>query len=197
MGQIKKDIKQLFKSAGSKGKAINEAKKWFDKGKTKGIADTRRPFEPGKIYVFEYKKPKHIDRIAWFDANPVVLALDPTDFGNDCGINLNLLPPNIKEDLLDFVYEQMKGQIENQKKGGSADNAKKQSELKFTYEGAKRFLKEYGFDFAIRQYIPNLKTNQKVVSYESWAKIAILDFADINGSDLNKIQEAFRNHLKK
>jgi hypothetical protein len=51
------------------------------------------PFEPGKIYVFEYKKPKHIDRIAWFDANPVVLALDPTDFGNDCGINLNLLPP--------------------------------------------------------------------------------------------------------
>jgi hypothetical protein len=66
MGQIKKDIKQLFKSAGNKGKAINEAKKWFDKGKTKSIADTRRPFEPGKIYVFEYKKPKHIDRIAWF-----------------------------------------------------------------------------------------------------------------------------------
>lgn len=26
MGQIKKDIKQLFKSAGNKGKAINEAK---------------------------------------------------------------------------------------------------------------------------------------------------------------------------
>ena len=28
MGQIKKDIKQLSKSAGSMSKAINEAKKW-------------------------------------------------------------------------------------------------------------------------------------------------------------------------
>lgn len=201
MGKIKKDIQDLSRKSGGRGKAISESQKWFESAskaiRESSVVQTRRPFVPGKIYVFRYEKPKHIDKLMWWDMNPVVLALDPTDNKNDLGINLNLLPVDIKIDLLDFVYDRMKSQIENQTKGASANNANKQAELKFTYDGAKKFLAEYGFDFAIRQYIPSLKTNQKVVSYESWAKIALCDFIELNGMTINQLKAAFINHLKK
>jgi hypothetical protein len=201
MGKIKDDIKKFSRENGGKTKARTKAEEWFEKGtksrSDKTVARTTRPFVPGKIYVFKYEKPKGIDRLPWWDMNPVVLALDPTDNKNDLGINLNLLPVKVKEDLLDFVYEQMKSQIENQMKGKSANNANVQRELKFTYDGAKKFLAQYGFDFAIRQYIPNLKADQKVVAYESWAKIVLCDFMSLNGTTIAKVQEAFRNHLKK
>lgn len=40
----------------------------------------------------------------WFDDKPVVLALDPYN-GDDIGVNITILPPNIREDFLDEVYE--------------------------------------------------------------------------------------------
>lgn len=201
MGKIKSDIQKLSKQHGSKSKARTESEKWFLNGtksrSDKSVAKTTRPFVPGKIYVFKYEKPKGIDRLPWWDMNPVVLALDPTENKNDLGINLNLLPIGVKEDLLDFVYDRMKAQIENQMKGKSANNANTQGPLKFTYDGAKKFLADYGFDFAIRQYIPQLKADQKVVAYEKWADIALCDFMSLNGTTIAKVQEAFRNHLKK
>ena len=201
MGKVKNDIKDLSKKAGSKSKARTQAEEWFTKSakniREHSVAKVSTPFQPGKIYVFRYQKPKHIDKLEWWDMNPVVLALDPTENKNDLGINLNLLPVPVKEDLLDFVYDRMKAELENQMKGKTKDNAKTQAQISLTYDGAKRFLTQYGFDFAIRQYIPNLKSDQKVVSYESWAKIVLCDFIELNGSSINKIKQAFRNHLKK
>jgi hypothetical protein len=78
--------------------------------------------------------------------------------------------------------------------GSKSGDAQRQGQIQFSYEGARSFLKRYGYDFAIRQYIPNLKSNQAVIAYESWAKIALCDFIDLNGSSVASVRAQFRKH---
>lgn len=200
MGKIKKEIKDLSKEAGSKTKARRGAEKWFAEA-SKSIRDNTvakhsKPFRVGMIHVFRYEKPKHIKTLEWWDMNPVVLAMDPHESGTDVGINLNLLPVQMKEDLLDMIYDRMAGQIKSKTGRSKENNALTQGEINLIYKDAVKFLKQFGFDFAIRQYIPQLKKNQKVVSYESWAKIALCDFQDLNGIGINEVKRQFREHLK-
>jgi len=200
MGKIKKDIKDLSKEAGGKVKARKSAEKWFAKAvksvKDHTVSKHGKPFKTGMIHVFRYEKPKHMKTLPWWDMNPVVLALEPHSSGTDVGINLNLLPVQFKEDLLDMVYDRMSGQIKSSTGRSKENNAKTQSEIKLIYKDIVKFLVHFGFDFAIRQYIPELKKNQKVVSYESWAKIALCDFQDLYGIGINEVKKAFREHLK-
>ena len=85
MGQIKKDIKQLTKDAGGKTRARRNAEDWFFKSsksiRENSVSNHARPFKTGMIHVFRYDKPKHMEKLPWWDSNPVVLALDPTEFG--------------------------------------------------------------------------------------------------------------------
>lgn len=200
MGYIKRTIRQLSKSAGGKALARREAEQWFETSKKKinekSVAKTATRFLPGKIYVFRYDDPKYKDTLEWWDRNPVVLALNSKD-GNDLGINLNLLPVEVKEELLDFVYDRLEGSIKNKTMGSSAYNAIAQGHITLTYEGASAFLERFGFDFAIRRYIPSRKANQAVVAYEEWPRITLCDFIDLNGASVGSIKRKFRNYLGK
>ena len=199
MGTIKSDISQLSREAGGKRRAAANAEEWFQTTskavREKAVQRSARRFEPGKIYVFRYENPVSA---FWWDSNPVVLALDAADSGNDMGINLNMLPVQVKEDLLDFIYDQYEQYINGQTRGNKLENARAQAGLpSFSYDGAKAFLQRYGFDFAIRQYKRNRKGNQVIVSYENWAKIVLCDFIELNGSTIGQIRAMFRNHLNK
>jgi len=197
MGKIKKDIKELSKEAGGKNNAKKAAEQWFlesSKNIREGAVMTYGGrFRTGMIHVFRYDSPKNEATLEWWDRNPVVLALDPAE-GNDFGINLNLLPVAFKEDMLDMVYERMAGQIKSKTRSGMAIA---QGQIPLTYTGAKSFLEQFGLGFAVRQYIPNRKSNQKIVNYENWARIALCDFMELNGASVGKIRAQFRNHLKK
>jgi hypothetical protein len=200
MGKIKQDIKDLSKEHGGKVKAKRASEAWFDEA-SKSIRDNSvavhsKPFKTGMIHVFRYDKPLNLKTLEWWDRNPVVLALEPHPSGTDVGINLNLLPIEFKEDLLDMIYERMKGQISTQNGRAKENNATAQGQIKLIYKDAKKFLKQYGFDFAIRQYVPQLKKNQKVVSYENWAKISLCDFQDLNGIGINEVKRAFQEYYK-
>lgn len=198
MGLIKKEIKELSKQAGSKTNARKEAQKWFNESSKNiregSVIPTNSRFKSGMIYVFRYDNPKYAETLPWWDRNPVVLALNSVG-SNDFGINLNLLPVEFKENMLDFIYERLQGQIKSASLS-SGGNALSQRPLQLTYDGAKLFLERYGLSFAIRQYIPNRKSNQKIVNYENWARIALCDFIELNGSTLGKIRYQFRNHIK-
>jgi len=199
MGKIKKDIKELSREAGGKTKARKEAEKWFvesSKNVREGaVARYGGRFRTGMIHVFRYDKPKNEATLPWWDRNPVVLALDSVE-GNDFGINLNLLPVAFKEDMLDLIYDRLEGQIES-KKAGKNGVARMQGQIPLTYTGAKAFLERFGLGFAVRQYIPALKSNQKIVNYENWARIALCDFIELNGASIGQIRYQFRNHLRK
>lgn len=197
MGKIKEDIKQLSKEAGGKNKARQEAETWFyasSKNIREGSVMRRSGrFRTGMIHVFRYDNPKHEATLPWWDRNPVVLALDPVE-SNDFGINLNLLPVAFKEDMLDLIYERMSGQIQSKTGTGMATT---QGQLPLTYQGAKSFLDRFGLGFAVRQYIPSRKANQRIVNYENWARIALCDFIDLNGATIGQIRYQFRNPFKK
>ena len=200
MGKIKQDIKNLSKEAGGKIKARRSAEEWFTKAsksiRDNTVAKLSRPFKTGMIHIFRYEKPLNIKTLEWWDRNPVVLALEPHESGTDVGINLNLLPVQFKEDLLDMIYDRMEGQIKSQNGKSKENNALTQGQIKLIYKDVKKFLVQFGFDYAIRQYVPQLKKNQQVVSYESWAKIALCDFQDLNGIGINEVKRAFQEHLK-
>lgn len=191
MGYVKDRIDELSKNAGSKKLAKAEAELWFEKAKrsrrTNEAIQTRDRFLPGKIYVFDYD-PKY--DYEWYDQNPVVLAIERVG-DNDLGINLNLLPTDLKEDLLDDLYTRFEGQINNATTGSRAYNANAQRPLRITYEGMKTYLKRHGFDFAIRQYIPSRKTRQTVVSYTTWPEMALCDFIDLNGATVQQVRALF------
>jgi len=199
MGQIKKDIRELSREAGGKNAAKKAAESWFlesSKNIREGaVMKTGARFRTGMIHVFRYDNPKHAETLEWWDRNPVVLALDPAE-GNDFGINLNLLPVNFKEDMLDMIYERMSGQIKS-KTLGKSGKATAQGQIPLTYVGAKSFLDQFGLGFAVRQYIPSLKSNQAIVNYENWARIALCDFIELNGASVGKIRAQFKNYLKK
>lgn len=190
MGYVKQEIQKLITSTGSKKLASKQAEIWFTNALTnmqkKEVVNTRTRFVPGKIYVFKYQPIT--EKLAWFDQNPVVLAIERNE-DNDLGINLNLLPIKVKERLLDDLYVRLNKQIINASK---KENATQQAPLKITYIGMQTYLKRFGYDFAIRQYKPMQKIKQAVVTYESWPKIALCDFISLNGTTLQEIRLQFR-----
>lgn len=192
MGYVKDRIKELIKESGSKGRARTNAEKWFDETKKSvrenEVYQTRNRFEPGKIYVFEYEPIT--ENLPWFDQNPVVLAIEQLD-SNDLGVNLNLIPVELKEQLLDDLYSRFSGQIKSATTGSREYNANIQKPLRITYDGMKKYLERFGYDFAIRQYIPSRKQNQTVVSYNKWPEIALCDFIELNGATVQQIRRLF------
>jgi len=194
MGYVKNRIKELSRESGGKTSARKTAERWFeDTVKNRRLTEasyTRTRFEPGKIYVFEYNPIT--ENLPWFDRNPVVLALEQVD-SNDLGINLNLLPVELKEQLLDDLYNRLENQIDSASSGKKALSAKSQKPLRITYDGMKAYLKRFGFDFAIRQYVPSRKIDQAVISYNRWPEIALCDFIDLNGATVQQIRAMFSN----
>jgi hypothetical protein len=191
MGYVKDRIRELVKENGSKKNARAASEKWFKENKSSKrfneAKSTRERFEPGKIYAFNYSPISDLD---WFDRKPVVLAIERVG-DNDLGVNLNLIPVRLKEDMLDQIYNRFQGQINSTTKGARATNATAQRPLRLTYAGMKAYLKSYGYDFAIRQYKPERKTSQAVVSYLRWPEIALCDFISLNGASVQQIRRMF------
>jgi hypothetical protein len=200
MGYIKQRISELSKEYGGKVKASMACMDWYEAGiksKTQNEAKiTRTRFQPGKIYVFKYD-PKYKKELPWFDANPVVLAIEQVN-NNDLGINLNLLPVPYKEKLLDELFTKMRIKVDKKETDEILKiNVLKEKPLRITYEGIKAYLKKDGYEFALRQYIPSRKRDQAVVSYSKWPEIALCDFMDFNKTNVMKVRLMFKDYLKK
>jgi hypothetical protein len=197
MGYVKKRINELSKEHGGKIKASSFCENWFEESlKDRKIIEsqiTRTRFQAGKIYVFGYM-PKYKDELPWFDQNPVVLAIEQIG-GNDFGVNLNLLPVPVKEQLLDDLYSRLGGPMLATSKEKS--NPLREKPLRITYQGMKAYLEKHGCDFALRQYIPSRKINQAVVSYSKWPEIALCNFMELNGTNYMQIRIQFNDYFKK
>jgi hypothetical protein len=203
MGRLITEINSYRKDNGGAAKTRKIAEDWYQTGlkvfskKPSDNAKTSMRFRPGHIYIFDYLTPITESKLDWWDKNPMVLALDPSNEAkhNDLGINLNLLPIRLRTQLLDKVYDVYQAQIETAKKSNPND-ARHQKDLKITYREAYKFLYKYGFEFAIRQYSPKLKTKQSVISYESWVKVAQLDLIKLNGSSVFAVRKQFSEYFK-
>lgn len=197
MGYVKKRIGQLTKEYGNKTRASKKLTEWFytavSNREVVEAKSTRARFQPGKIYIFKYA-PKYVNELPWFDENPVVLAIEEVG-GNDFGVNLNLLPTDVKEQLLDDLYERMAGIIKNTT--SKTKDPMVESQLTISYKGMKAYLKKFGCDFALRQYIPANKSEQAVISYSKWPEIAMCDLMELNGTNIKEVLVMFADYFKK
>lgn len=195
MGYIKEEIKKLIKGKG-RARASKDASSWFESSlkdrKEKNVMSIRSRFIPGKIYVFEYS-PITKD-LPWYDDNPIVLALDPYE-EDDIGINVSILPTKFREQFLDDIYDRYQSTIARASKTDSAKDQR--GLLTFSYKGAKAYLEQYGYDFAIRRYKPSRKSNQAVVAYKDWCKIALCDFNSLSGITKDQLNKLFEDHRRK
>jgi hypothetical protein len=195
MGYVKSEIKKMVKEHGSKKAARSFADSWYESSrksrKLDEVTSVREQFKPGKIYSFEYRDPITKD-LPWFDMHPVVLALDSNN-SNDLGVNLNLLPIRVKEQMLDDLYESLKGQ-KNSSNGRKAANDRP---LRKTYDGIKAYLDRFGFGFAIRQYKPERNRNQAVITYKSWPKIALANLIELNGASIRMVRALHAEYMRK
>jgi len=179
MGLLITEQRKYIKEVGSRASAITESKKWyyqFMKNPDKTIVHTTERFKRGKIYIFYYPRPKTLDKMLIWDSHPVVLAMGQNKHGDDIGINLNFVPMTMRLHLMDLVMTAYKGKIKYAMKGKYANNASLQKPiLELDYKRIERILYSIQFKYAVRAYKNILKSNQVVVSYDSWPKITFLD----------------------
>ncbi len=200
MGKLSQDISALIRESRGLDVAKNSANSWFKNTSSsngdKSIESTSGPFRSGKIYVFRYESPKTMDKLEWWDRNPIVLSLGTHD-GKDIGINLNLIPYARKLQLLDKIYEQYLPKIERMIERGKGDASTEDGLADFTYDKLKPFLEKTGFGAAVRIYITGLRVNTKVISFSKWKNLALLDLNDIAGGDINQAYSQIGKYIKK
>jgi len=185
MTLLKDLIRKEIKEAGGQGKAIRDAEIWYIKAKRDSkdttLVKTNERFKRGKIYMFKYVDPKTIKNMKSWDANPVVLSMGQDDHGNDIGINLNFLPNQLRLKIMDKIMEAYAVNIKAAIRGRNKGNAKAQAQvIGLYYNNLVRVLSRVGFNHSVRTYITGRKSEQYVLSYDSWPKVTYLNVAEIN-----------------
>ena len=161
-------------------------------------------FDPGKIYVFKYD-PLYKDSYSYWDEHPIILALGkmPAKTGSmNVAINLSWYPPKARKYIIGVIMKANKKFIEDQMKKYPGD-AKKQKGIFIDLASLKSALDQYGFSFAIRNYLPSqIKTPSYCISYEHWEKMTKLDiprqFPQLKGTvGIFQIYKNFEIYVKK
>ncbi len=204
------DFKKLYnafiKHHGGVNKAKKYAKTWLERERKFPIVNTspdlrvyKGRMEAGKIYNYKYN-PKTKDDLAYYDKNPLVLALGPSRQykGLDIGINLNFLPPKVKLNLMTIVYNNSKSKIRRSRKkysgiirkGKTPNPIKDEYSSKFWYTVAKRLIPKE-LSWAIRSYYADRRSKTVVISYNKWQEVSVLDIADMEGITLQKAYELY------
>ena len=135
---------------------------------------------PGKIHTFNYN-PKFKDKLDYYDRKPVVLCLGNLVRGNnilEMGINLNFIPQPYKSYLLDTIKKTYSGYFNSFKDDKSP---LLQPNIKYNYKALKAILGKYGFNYALRTYIPSRKSDLFVVNYSKWDMVSLLSIEDFEG----------------
>lgn len=154
----------------------------------------------GFLYTFNYDTPKYESVLDYFDTQPLVIAFGSaqTSLGlRDIGINLHLLPPRIRRIVMYKVFEMYRNHYKDQ----LFKNRNKQVPVGVTWKDIARPLEKYGIAFAIRMYIPELRTNAIEFMYDDWASAVYLPskrLSKITQEELEKLWQKFvRDQHKK
>ena len=160
-------------------------------------------FDPGKIYIFKYN-PLYKTQYSYWDEHPIMLSLGKMQgkkgFMN-VGINLSWYPPKARKYIIATIMKVHKKFIEDQKKKYPGD-AKRQKGIIVDLAAMKSALNQYGFSYAIRNYLPSqIKNPSYCIAYEHWNKIIKLDipkqFPQLKGTvGIFQIYKEFELYVK-
>jgi len=194
-------LKQIEKIRREKGTRVaqEEAYAWFTAAKSNPL-DTSVVFcenqmlQVGKINQFSYN-PKLKDTLDYYDKKPLVLSLgiiQRKKMKYEIGINLNFIPEPYKWFILDKIQQTYSGFFLRQQDGRSSNNAYRQPQIMYRYRAIKALLTQYGFEFAIRVYIPSRKAKVYCINYNNWINAAFLSIEKFEGITYNQMIQEFQ-----
>jgi hypothetical protein len=202
---VKKRYDQYIRANGGKRKAEQQAKLWLknvisDKADN-SINEISRYnlFIPGKMYIFDYDAKTYLDPLPYFDSKPTIISLGINRNVKpliEVGLNLNYLPENIKEKVLDKIADFYSSSINENIKGRNSEDATRQPGLSIDYSKIKPIIDYYYLGFAIKNYIPGRKTNVRVISYENWYKALLIEQDGFIGATDVKVHRDYGVYIK-
>tara|TARA_R110001592_G_scaffold350623_3_gene646918 strand:- start:559 stop:1167 length:609 start_codon:yes stop_codon:yes gene_type:complete len=190
---IIKDITSIKAKKGLKV-AQDDADDWFKKAKNNPMDPTvvfceNQMMQVGKINQFKYN-PKGKDTLDYYDKSPLVLSLgiiQRKKMRYELGLNLNFIPAPYKWYILETIQRTYSGFFQRQKDGRASNNALKQPQIMYRYAAVKALLSKYGFEFALRTYIPSRKSKVYCINYNSWVDCAFLSIEKFEGISYNEM----------
>jgi hypothetical protein len=120
------------------------------------------------------------------------------------GVNLSWYPPPARKFIVEYIRRVYKPMYEAAMKN-NPQQANEQRFVEMNLYSLKTMLDQYGFSFAIRQYIPGNIIKPKVcICYEDWDKAIKLDqpriFPELQvntpGNSLGDIHYHFKNYIQ-
>ena len=156
----------------------------------------------GKMYKFRYD-PITKDRLSYWDQSPCIISLGKSLNGKcEMGININFFPKEARYWMVGEIFRYYEGDIISAADGKQWRRANEQKEVIMEYDLLAKNLKEWGLDFAIRQYYLSNMLELSVVCYEEWIRMVMADWNDYDGkfrteSDIRKLYEEYVIAIKK
>lgn len=161
-------------------------------------------FIPGRIYTFQYD-PLYKDKLDYYDKRPIVFVhgVMTSRTGNQIlvGINLNFLPEQVRVTVLEYFYQQFKGDYKK-----SNDVLGKITIIQRAIQFLKNWLvtlqvfndqAKVGYQFAFRNYIisPRHMKGLTLVENTDWEYIPFIQTKDIVGVGIDKIYQDYADSL--
>ena len=205
MGVFKTSVRNIVKTRHGRKLAAKDISEWYNGAyadkKDLSVFALRitDKMQLGKMYRFVYT-PLNKENLNWYDRNPLILFVGRFEFSDskmDCGINLNLLPFEVRVFLMDKIFTLFKRKILPQISGRLANNAKKQRPLNIAFEDINRIVKKLFISYAVRFYAPKKRRQTAVISYEHWSKMMLLEIYKFKKTNPNKVYKGYYKFVKK
>lgn len=158
---------------------------------------------PGKIYTYQYSPSGGAGPLGWYDTRPMIISIrhytsPHTKNHIEFGLNLNFMPPKMKQIVIQRLYQTYQGIIDANMRLNELGNY---TQNRPTFTGTHDFMKVLDFlwdsvgktayKFALRNYIyPNM-SNIKTIDYADWGKILFIEPKDVTGASIGKIYKQY------
>lgn len=130
-------------------------------------SNTRKVF-PGQLVMFNYFTPKTEEQLKYYDAMPCTIffgIIKTKDGPRVIGFNIHYYPPRIRYQVMDRIFEIFKPVYLD-----SWGTALQQEIPYFNYRMIISQLQKAKLDFGIREYIPQLMHQVKLIPPMYWQK---------------------------
>ena len=156
------------------------------------------PFIPGEIYFFRYQTDTKVSKERPFiDRLPVLLCTDVFDTEKAGtvvkGIDLIVVPPRIRIDILSKFTENYKGEI--QANDQSYEKGAGKIPIKLTDPVLNTLLRGTGFKQALFGFKYRFIRNPGVLPSEDWSKLPYLSYNLVEGSPIQGIYKEYQTKL--
>ena len=171
------------------------AQEWFNEyARDPKVRYNNKMLNQGQLYIYNYDTPKYEDELDFFDSQPLAICLGSQNTKQglrDVCVNLHMLPPAVRRFVMHEIYNMFKEYYE---KNLYQNN---QKAVEVSWKKIKAPLEQFGIDFAIRMYIPELRKETIEFKQEDWASAVYIKSKGYRKMSAREIEKRYREHMAK